>query len=90
MIFTFGFLLSLIRICLRDNSSYTGLCSFVLSWELASTLKESKSRFDSAGVKLIAVGVGAPDKARILAERVRFFVLLCHFSIFLASYDALK
>ncbi|KAI5417872.1 thioredoxin-like protein AAED1, chloroplastic [Lathyrus oleraceus] len=41
-------------------------------WELASTLKESKSRFDSAGVKLIAVGVGAPDKARILAERLPF------------------
>ncbi|XP_058765273.1 thioredoxin-like protein AAED1, chloroplastic [Vicia villosa] len=41
-------------------------------WELASTLKESKSRFESAGVKLIAVGVGAPDKARILAERLPF------------------
>ncbi|KAJ9670440.1 hypothetical protein PVL29_026771 [Vitis rotundifolia] len=38
-------------------------------WELASALKESKERFDSAGVKLIAVGVGTPDKARILAER---------------------
>ncbi|XP_071915812.1 thioredoxin-like protein AAED1, chloroplastic isoform X3 [Coffea arabica] len=38
-------------------------------WELASVLKESKERFDSAGVKLIAVGVGAPSKARILAER---------------------
>lgn len=41
-------------------------------WELASTLKESKSRFDAAGVKLIAVGVGAPNKARILAERLPF------------------
>ncbi|CAA7404293.1 unnamed protein product [Spirodela intermedia] len=41
-------------------------------WELASTLKESKVRFDSAGVKLIAVGVGAPEKARILAERLPF------------------
>nr|AFK37155.1 unknown [Lotus japonicus] len=41
-------------------------------WELASTLKESKARFDSAGVKLIAVGVGAPDKARMLAERLPF------------------
>ncbi|KAI3992113.1 hypothetical protein MKX01_015004 [Papaver californicum] len=41
-------------------------------WELASTLKESKSRFDSAGVKLIAVGVGTPEKARILAERLPF------------------
>ncbi|CAI8609393.1 unnamed protein product [Vicia faba] len=41
-------------------------------WEFASTLKESKSRFDSAGVKLIAVGVGAPNKARILAQRLPF------------------
>ncbi|XXG56825.1 hypothetical protein AAC387_Pa03g4139 [Persea americana] len=41
-------------------------------WELASTLKESKERFDSAGVKLVAVGVGTPDKARILAERLPF------------------
>ncbi|KAJ7952720.1 Thioredoxin-like protein AAED1, chloroplastic [Quillaja saponaria] len=41
-------------------------------WELASTLKESKARFDSAGVKLVAVGVGTPNKARILAERLPF------------------
>ncbi|KAL5556753.1 hypothetical protein UlMin_038989 [Ulmus minor] len=41
-------------------------------WELASTLKESKARFDSAGVKLIAVGVGTPNKARILADRLPF------------------
>lgn len=40
------------------------------SWELALTLKDAIERFDSAGVKLIAVGVGTPDKARILAERV--------------------
>ena len=44
-----------------------------LSWELASTLKEYKSKFDSVGVKLIAVGVGTPNKARILAERVISF-----------------
>ncbi|KAM5576862.1 thioredoxin-like protein AAED1, chloroplastic [Rosa sericea] len=44
----------------------------VCCWELASALKESKARFDSAGVKLIAVGVGTPDKARILAERLPF------------------
>lgn len=49
------------------------LCSVVFSWELASALKESKEKFDSAGVKLIAVGVGSPDKARILAERVFLF-----------------
>eukprot|EP00261_Vitis_vinifera_P017432 XP_010647123.1 PREDICTED: thioredoxin-like protein AAED1, chloroplastic isoform X1 [Vitis vinifera] len=41
-------------------------------WELASALKESKARFDSAGVKLIAVGVGTPNKACILAERLPF------------------
>ncbi|KAL3726265.1 hypothetical protein ACJRO7_031192 [Eucalyptus globulus] len=45
---------------------------FCISWELASALKESKAKFDSAGVKLIAVGVGTPDKARILAERLPF------------------
>ncbi|XP_021274293.1 thioredoxin-like protein AAED1, chloroplastic [Herrania umbratica] len=42
------------------------------SWELASTLREAMPKFDSAGVKLIAVGVGTPDKARILAERLPF------------------
>ncbi|KAI3462659.1 hypothetical protein Pfo_019322 [Paulownia fortunei] len=41
-------------------------------WELASALKESKDKFDSAGVKLIAVGVGTPDKAQLLAERLPF------------------
>nr|TKV91574.1 hypothetical protein SEVIR_9G105700v2 [Setaria viridis] len=37
-------------------------------WELASVLKDSMARFDSAGAKLIAIGVGTPDKARILAD----------------------
>ncbi|ONK76046.1 uncharacterized protein A4U43_C03F23310 [Asparagus officinalis] len=41
-------------------------------WELASVLKESKPRFDASGVKLIAVGVGTPNKARLLAERLPF------------------
>ncbi|KAG9451113.1 hypothetical protein H6P81_011078 [Aristolochia fimbriata] len=41
-------------------------------WELAAALKEVKPKFDSSGVKLIAVGVGAADKARILAERLPF------------------
>ncbi|KAK6152813.1 hypothetical protein DH2020_012452 [Rehmannia glutinosa] len=41
-------------------------------WELAATLKESKEKFDLAGVKLIAVGVGTPDKAQLLAERLPF------------------
>ncbi|KAM1048341.1 hypothetical protein ACFX13_028154 [Malus domestica] len=44
----------------------------VCCWELAASLKENKARFDSAGVKLIAVGVGTPDNARILAERLPF------------------
>uniref|UniRef100_A0A7N2M0C5 Uncharacterized protein n=1 Tax=Quercus lobata TaxID=97700 RepID=A0A7N2M0C5_QUELO len=39
------------------------------SWELASALKEAKPKFDAAGVKLVAIGVGTPDKARILADR---------------------
>ncbi|GLJ43643.1 hypothetical protein SUGI_0908570 [Cryptomeria japonica] len=41
-------------------------------WELALNLKAVKPKFDSAGVKLIAIGVGTPDKARILAERLPF------------------
>ncbi|TVU45257.1 hypothetical protein EJB05_04738, partial [Eragrostis curvula] len=41
-------------------------------WELASVLKDSMGKFDSAGAKLIAVGVGTPDKARILADRLPF------------------
>ncbi|KAJ1697210.1 hypothetical protein LUZ63_005722 [Rhynchospora breviuscula] len=41
-------------------------------WELASVLRDAKPKFDSAGVKLIAIGVGTPDKARILSERLPF------------------
>ncbi|GJN23446.1 hypothetical protein PR202_gb11095 [Eleusine coracana subsp. coracana] len=41
-------------------------------WELASVLKDSMEKFDSAGAKLIAIGVGTPDKARILADRLPF------------------
>ncbi|KAJ4791268.1 Prostamide/prostaglandin F synthase [Rhynchospora pubera] len=44
----------------------------VCCWELASVLRDAKPKFDSAGVKLIAIGVGTPDKARILAERLPF------------------
>ncbi|XP_006280916.2 thioredoxin-like protein AAED1, chloroplastic [Capsella rubella] len=44
----------------------------VCCWELATALKEAKPRFDAAGVKLIAVGVGTPDKARLLATRLPF------------------
>ncbi|KAK9990827.1 hypothetical protein SO802_025812 [Lithocarpus litseifolius] len=41
-------------------------------WELASSLKEAKPKFDAAGVKLVAIGVGTPNKARILADRLPF------------------
>ncbi|XP_057806808.1 thioredoxin-like protein AAED1, chloroplastic isoform X1 [Salvia miltiorrhiza] len=41
-------------------------------WELAASLKEAKEKLDSAGVKLIAVGVGTPDKAKLLGERLPF------------------
>ncbi|KAI3738250.1 hypothetical protein L2E82_28273 [Cichorium intybus] len=44
--------------------------SHYLSWELASTLKESIPKFQSAGVKLIAIGIGAPKKAQIFVERL--------------------
>ncbi|KAG2316910.1 hypothetical protein Bca4012_067810 [Brassica carinata] len=44
----------------------------VCCWELATALREAKPRFDAAGVKLVAVGVGTPDKARILATRLPF------------------
>ncbi|CAL4935713.1 unnamed protein product [Urochloa decumbens] len=41
-------------------------------WELASVLKDSVAEFESAGAKLVAIGVGTPDKARILADRLPF------------------
>ncbi|XP_038999952.1 uncharacterized protein LOC120125644 [Hibiscus syriacus] len=41
-------------------------------WELASELKEAKARFEAAGVKLNALGVGTPNKARMLAKRLPF------------------
>lgn len=41
-------------------------------WELASVLKDAMAEFDSAGAKLIAIGVGTPEKARILADRLPF------------------
>lgn len=53
----------------------------LFSWELASTLKESKAKFDSAGVKLIAVGVGTPDRARVLAKRVFLFPCVDHHNV---------
>nr|XP_020187303.2 prostamide/prostaglandin F synthase [Aegilops tauschii subsp. strangulata] len=41
-------------------------------WELASDLKNSMPKFESAGAKLIAIGVGTSDKARILADGLPF------------------
>ncbi|XP_073156066.1 thioredoxin-like protein AAED1, chloroplastic [Henckelia pumila] len=58
-------------------------------WELASALKESKERFDSAGVKLIAVGVGTPDKARLLAERLPFPMDILYADPDRKAYDVL-
>ena len=46
---------------------------FLLSWEFAADLKKVKDKFDAAGVKLIAVGVGSANKARMLGERVSLF-----------------
>jgi hypothetical protein len=37
------------------------------------------ARFDSAGAKLIAIGVGTPDKARILADGVSDLVARADF-----------
>ncbi|XP_050285744.1 thioredoxin-like protein AAED1, chloroplastic [Quercus robur] len=54
------------------------------SWELASALKEAKPKFDAAGVKLVAIGVGTPNKARILANRVCFFLFSCYLNVFSA------
>jgi hypothetical protein len=47
---------------------HLGLCH---SWELAASLRDLKPRLDASGVKLIAIGVGPPEKARILAEKVQ-------------------
>ncbi|KAK9112144.1 hypothetical protein Scep_019663 [Stephania cephalantha] len=44
----------------------------ICCWELASALKEVKPKLDASGVKLIAVGVGPPEKARMLSERLPF------------------
>ncbi|XP_057528354.1 thioredoxin-like protein AAED1, chloroplastic isoform X2 [Amaranthus tricolor] len=41
-------------------------------WEFAADLKKVKDKFDAAGVKLIAVGVGSANKARMLGERLPF------------------
>ncbi|XP_051117549.1 uncharacterized protein LOC127242167 [Andrographis paniculata] len=42
------------------------------SWELALALKEVKEKLDSWGVKVVAVGVGTPDKAKLLAHGLPF------------------
>ncbi|XP_024963006.1 prostamide/prostaglandin F synthase [Cynara cardunculus var. scolymus] len=58
-------------------------------WELASTLKEYKARFESAGVKLIAIGIGEPKKARILAERLPFPLDILYADPERKAYDVL-
>ncbi|CAH9069168.1 unnamed protein product [Cuscuta europaea] len=44
----------------------------VCCWELAAALRDSKGRFDSAAVKLIAVGIGSPRNAQIFSGRLPF------------------
>lgn len=58
-------------------------------WEFASTLKDVKPKFDSAGVKLIAIGVGTPEKARILGERLPFPMDSLYADPDRKAYDAL-
>ncbi|KAI5076709.1 hypothetical protein GOP47_0008774 [Adiantum capillus-veneris] len=41
-------------------------------WEFAASLRDAKPKFEAAGVQLIAIGVGTPDKAQILAEKLPF------------------
>ena len=48
-----------------------------ISWEFAASLRDLKPQFDAAGVKLIAIGVGTPDKAQILAEKVCLIKPIC-------------
>lgn len=63
---------------LWDQNNGTAVVAFLrhfgcpLCWEFAASLRDAKPKFDVAGVKLIAIGVGTPDKARILAERLPF------------------
>jgi peroxiredoxin len=58
-------------------------------WEFASTLKDAMPKFDSAGVKLIAIGVGTPEKARILGERLPFPLDSLYADPDRKAYDAL-
>eukprot|EP00249_Psilotum_nudum_P014009 c24618_g1_i1 orf=394-1170(+) len=44
----------------------------IFCWEFAASLRDAKPKFDAAGAKLIAIGVGTPDKAQILAKRTAF------------------
>lgn len=61
----------------------------ICCWEFASTLKDVKPKFDSAGVKLIAIGVGTPEKARILGERLPFPLDSLYADPDRKAYDAL-
>lgn len=63
---------------LWDQSNGTAVVAFLrhfgcpLCWEFAASLRDVNPTLSAAGVKLIAIGVGTPDKARILAERLPF------------------
>lgn len=41
-------------------------------WEFAGQLRDAKPTLDAAGVKLITIGVGKPDKAQLMAQKVNF------------------
>ncbi|KAH7421336.1 hypothetical protein KP509_13G051600 [Ceratopteris richardii] len=43
-----------------------------LCWEFAASLRDAKPKFDSAGVTLVVIGVGTPENARTMAERLPF------------------
>ncbi|CAN1128065.1 Thioredoxin-like protein AAED1, chloroplastic [Linum perenne] len=58
-------------------------------WELASELKAAKSKMESAGVKLIAIGVGEPKKALLFAERLPFPVDCLYADPGRKAYDVL-
>ncbi|CAM6118149.1 unnamed protein product [Calypogeia fissa] len=41
-------------------------------WEFAGQLRDAKPTLDATGVKLITIGVGKPDKAQLMAEKINF------------------
>ncbi|KAJ8439731.1 hypothetical protein Cgig2_009555 [Carnegiea gigantea] len=71
------------------NQLCSRICGIKTSWEFASTLKEYEDKFESAGVKVIAVGVGTPNKAHHLAERLPFHMEYLYADPECKAYDVL-